>query len=666
MQMRLLRCLSLAALSIVATAQNLLQNDEFEDGKAPWVFGRFEEIEPHGGYNGNSGLHVWRNDPKDYDYVYQNINLEVGKSYKLKAWVKAQNCQGTTPFLAAEFMDAEGKYISGVYPHKEEGTFDWTCLEATVIPPERTAQSRVALYLERGGTGQAWFDSVSISLTNCAPELYMVHPLQGLMQTHDEIVRLKLQRQGGLPEGLVNGWKLRLFIKTTEWESVQTSLAAPEVTLALHQLPAGPVTLQAELHDTADNIISTVRRTLLAMDSITDGPAGQCVIAERGRAWVDGQPFLPIGLFNWEFSNADDLARLMGSPFNCFMPYYSIGLTLPGQNTPPLNVAKIRALMDVLHRNGKKVIFCVKDFHPGFAFQNYMKNYVTNKFEPSYPDMDSLVTGLVTALKDHPALLAWYLNDEIRLSQVEMINARRELLNRLDPWHPTWGVLCHAGELPFYDHAHDILGMDVYPLLKADAPREQKSVVSMMAGANKSGLAAKWGVPQIFNWGNYWAKSAEEYHQYVTPSEEEMRAMTLMMAIHDIKGFVFYCDHDLKRPGGLTGQPQWEPQEVFASRWHDVVQIGLMLQDLAPFLLSDHDSQPVAAEIQEGNAELRKFVDNAGRVRILLSAIGPGPVRLRFNPESAGLRSFYGRCQLQSDGWWNFQGNDLACDILGN
>ena len=139
--------------------------------------------------------------------------------------------------------------------------------------------------------------------------------------------------------------------------------------------------------------------------------------------------------------------------------------------------------------------------------------------------------------------------------------------------------------------------------------------------------------------------------------------MTLLMAIRGAKGFIYYCDHDLKRPA-MVFNPPLEPQEVFANRWHDIVQVAQLLQRLEPFIVSDYDSEPVEAQVLQGKAELRAFRDNSGQTCLLSSAIGPGPVAVRFSPKVKNLRSLYGRSRIQPDGSWLFEGKDLVSDVL--
>ena len=394
------------------------------------------------------------------------------------------------------------------------------------MPPPGTEYCQVVLYLEKGGTGHVWFDNVTLKPADRNPDLFLVHPVQGLAKTEGEQVRLRLAKLGSDRPDYFDGWSVRV-IEATETEEIAQELpvTSRDLTIALDKLPAGKVTVTAELVNPDGQVITTVTRAFLAVDPVQLPPPGACIVDARGRAVVDGEPFLPIGLYLSDLRDPDDLARLMDSPFNCFMPYHSIGLAVPGQQKPPYTMEKIRALLDVLQRNDKKVIFSVKDFFPTAKFQSTVEGTRKNMDQP-FQDTDELVTRVVTELRDHPAILAWYLNDEISLSHVQMVNDRRELINQLDPWHPTWGVLCDYNEAPFFASASDVFGVDPYPLGKKTAPRTQQKVVTAMNAAEASGLKACWVVPQLFNWGTYQARrKPETYSEYVDPSEDEMRAM---------------------------------------------------------------------------------------------------------------------------------------------
>lgn len=657
-------------LSISAqSAQSLLKNGDFEDGESGWQMVEGAEIDAHGGYNGNSGLHVWRDDPEKYSFPIQRVKLEIGRLYQLSLWTKGEGCDRATASYGVEYYSAEKKWLGGAYNiGPQESSFDWTYREVTACPPAGTDFCQVVLYLEKGGTGHVWFDNVALEPTDRNPDIFLVQPIQGLVKASGETARVRVAKLGSDRPDYFDGWKVRLTTTSADGEAVQSqAIETRNLEFALGELPAGTVTLNAELLNPDGEVINAVKHTFQAMAEALERPQGACVIDERGRAWVNGKPFLPIGLYLSDLRNPDDLVRLMDSPFNCFMPYHSIGLAVPGQQNPPYTFEKIRALLDVLQRNDKKVIFSIKDFFPTAKFQPTVNSVHKNMDQP-FGEVDELVTRVVAALRDHPALLAWYVNDEISLSHVQMVNDRRDLVNGLDPWHPTWGVLCDYNEAPFFASACDVFGVDPYPLGKKAEPRTQKKVITAMEAFKASGLSACWVVPQLFNWGTYQARrKPETYPEYVEPSEEEMRTMTLLMAIRGAKGFIYYSYFDLHRPTDPSSfKPPVEAPENFYKRWDDIVRVAKLLQDLAPFLLSDHDSQPVPAEILEGQAEIRTFTDNSGQVRVLIAAIGPGPVKVRFQTEAPGLRSFYGRCTRQADGSWLFEGIDLVSDVLGN
>ncbi len=660
-------CLLLSAMAV--NAESLLKNGDFEDGDAGWRMAAGSEIDVHGGYNGNSGLHVWRDDPEKYTFPMQRIHLEVGHLYQLSLWTKGDGLDRVTSSYGVEYYGNGQKWLGGAYNRgPQESSFDWTYREVTVCPPVGTEFCQVVLYLEKGGTGHVWFDNVVLEPADRNPDIFLVAPVQGLLKSSGETARVRVAKLGSDRPDYFDGWRVRLTTVTDAGESaLEQPIQERTLSFAIPEVSSGAVALKAELVNPEGQVVNSIDREYQVVTADDAAPAEACLIDERGRAWVDGKPFLPIGLYLSDLRDPDDLARLMGSPFNCFMPYHSPGLALPGFQQPPYSVEKIRALLDVVERNGKKIIFSVKDLFPSAKFQAFVSGMQKNL---SMPDAttDEMVTYLVNGLKDHPAILAWYLNDEISLAHVEMVNERRALLNRLDPWHPSWGVLCDFNEAAYFANACDVFGVDPYPLMKKTSPREQKKVVTAMESFEASGLAACWCVPQLFNWGTYQARrKPETYPEYVEPSEDEMRAMSLLMANRGARGFIFYSDFDLKRPTDPASfKTPVEPPETFANRWHDICEVARLLEELAPFLLSDHASESVPCEVLEGSAEIRLFRDNAGRVRVLLSAIGPGPVKIRLRPGIDGLRSFYGKCSLQEDGSWLFEGQDITSDVLGN
>lgn len=114
----------------------------------------------------------------------------------------------------------------------------------------------------------------------------------------------------------------------------------------------------------------------------------------------------------------------------------------------------------------------------------------------------------------HPALLAWYINDEQPSSQIERLTAMRRLFNQMDANHPTYGVLYQYEDLPMYGSTSDIIGVDPYPLNGDNL----KKAVYAMTQSRLAGLPA-WVVPQAANISIYSSEKKLENPQ--NPSEEK-------------------------------------------------------------------------------------------------------------------------------------------------
>jgi hypothetical protein len=340
------------------------------------------------------------------------------------------------------------------------------------------------------------------------------------------------------------------------------------------------------------------------------------------------------------------------------MPYQSMSLRLnEGEKASVESIAKA---LDYCNSKGIKVIFSIKDVYEGTKSAKISWFGVEGETE--------VIKSVVSNIKDHPALLAWYINDERPISMMKRLNERRKLVNELDPYHPTWSVLYQFNDLPFYGSSCDIIGVDPYPV----RDRSSKNMVRCdwsMEAADLTGLPV-WAVPQIFNWGVYKANgNAEKYKiDFVSPTEEQMRSMSLLMALRGATGFVFYSYFDLKRPlSKKRFNIPPETQKDFERRWKEVCHVGKMLRGLEDFILSDKDSMPVKIEIKKGEVQAREFVDNKGNVRLMIAGIGPGDAEAIITSNTGKpLKSLYGKCELIGGNKYRFAGKDICSDILSS
>ena len=260
-------------------------------------------------------------------------------------------------------------------------------------------------------------------------------------------------------------------------------------------------------------------------------PTPRKVYVDRNRMTiVDGKPFFPLGMFYSAGMICESNMNLYAqAPFNCVMPY---GFRLN------------RRQMDLCESKGIKVIW---DLRLGLDSPDAGKKAVEEK---------------VAMFKDHPALLAWYTNDERPVADIPRLKLRQEWMEVLDKDHPTWSVQDVFREARHYLGTYDVLGMDPYPVPK----RPIETVISSMRQGTSGtfGSRAIWQVPQAFGWG--WLGRKERQGQR-GPNKAEMANMTWQSIAGGANGIVYYAFHMLKRAGAIDGDSfelAWERTKAAA------------------------------------------------------------------------------------------------------
>jgi hypothetical protein len=162
---------------------------------------------------------------------------------------------------------------------------------------------------------------------------------------------------------------------------------------------------------------------LLAPMIITAAGGGSSAIV-GGQLRVDGAPFFPVGMYAHGLDDAD-WAWMQAAGINTVVTYTN-GLAAEAvRAVTPANLTAIGRFLDGAHAHDVKVFLSLKDFYD----QTNHLGADTN---------DQLVTSIVEAVRDHPALLGWYVNDEYKTDYLATLEKRARLLVALDPHH----VLC--------------------------------------------------------------------------------------------------------------------------------------------------------------------------------------------------------------------------------
>jgi len=559
----------IAASATVAAAQpwgvgsgpNLVQNPGFEelneDGRpANWSAPQaVYSVADEPVRSGEHSLQYVNDDPGRYLLCDQQIALERGRRYEVHAWVRTQNVQGedTGATACLEYNDAEGKYVGGYYPPGRKGdTTEWAQVGGICSRiPDEAATMRVICYVRREMTGTAWWDDVSVQLVRERPlHTMLLSPNYRGWVGHEGPDAIEMRAELALDdvEAPVDQLALSLSLVPADGGEAIATTRVDEVTpeqtdlrLPLPDLQPGDYTARVDLlsKQTAESLVTDewpiVRRT---------GEEPTAYIDEHNRLIVDGEPFFPLGMY-WGSVSEEQLQSYTEAPFNCLMPYGA-----PNEEG-----------LDLIERYGLKCIYSIKDYYAGTT---YVPDFIKTP-----EDEEPAVRERVQQYRDHPALLAWYLNDERPLSMVDRLEAHQQWVEEEDPNHPTWVVLYQVRDVAGYVRTFDVIGTDPYPI-----PSRSPAMAGEWTELTREavdGARPIWMVPQVHNWGVY-----RGYEGARPPSLDEMRSMTWQCICEGAGGLIYYSWQDLHR----------DETTPFEDRWPDLKTVVEEVAEQIPVLLS--------------------------------------------------------------------------------
>lgn len=480
----------------------------------------------------------------------QVLPLTPGSRFALNTWICPTNLMGEGGASIAVEWYKNGKKIGEYHPSGTNGTrrwFPWSLYGHADIPVGVDAV-KLACTVAPGVTGDVSWDDIRLWVI--PQQLLRVDSLEpnyrGWMYDgypNNIKLRVKIDYPGhGLSPGQLH---VRMALKCDKSGKIfaksQCRIKSNDFITSLRRptkLAAGAYTLDVALVDSTTNK-TLERRSVSLVQLRTCVPAAKCWIDRHQRLIVDGKPFFPLGMYAERVPTDEDLKRISESGFNCMMPYMlSNGWT---------SFEAARDYLNLSEQYGVKTLFNLKDNNTDDC------------------------QGIVWTFKDHPNILAWYINDES--AGVEIfpdLKRRQEIIHTVDADHPTWTVLYQTWMVNSFLDLTDAIGIDPYPVNWA--PIGTAGEHAEICRKQLFGSRPIWAVPQIQN---------NEYHApdqkwARPPSFEEMRNMAYQHLAEGATGLVFYCYCELKR----------DPDASFESRWADVSRLGRELSLLSPLLLS--------------------------------------------------------------------------------
>lgn len=560
---------SAAWSSAIPAGRNLLSNPGFESGNTDWAQDSANwQVSSEVSHSGKSSICFHNSDPNSYPLLIRSVPVQVDGRYRISAWVKTQDVVGkdTGASIALEYYDGDGKYVQGgCYPVGINGTKDWTLISAESLRvPSNVRKMIFIIYLRNGCTGTAWYDDADVEVFYD----FMLRPLVTYPTYRNTIYpwqkrRLELAVQAvGNPE------------HPTDTLAVRVSMIAPSGKIKMERVTpgvdpdvrnklafkisdsvVGRYRIKAELVNSHDG--SVYQSKDLAVDVAEPGASKPRVyIDESNRCIVDGTPFFPLGFYFWgDQLKALHALNMMGeTKFNCIVNY-----TLPYS---PLDA--IKAQLDAAENHHIKVIFSVKDCYEGSTWGLTKSGEWTNSLD--------VMKGMVNTFKDHPSILAWYINDELSGSFLPAIAERYDLVKKIDKDHPALQVLYPEQEIGAHADTTDVLGIDHYPVWNkskglAETPRiEGFGRASELAQSAVASSRAVWMVPECSSIDPGVSKTR------LAPTYEEMMCESFQALVHGARGLIFFDLHDLIDFDSTA-------------QWAAVKRVGEDLNDLKPIIL---------------------------------------------------------------------------------
>ena len=565
--------LSAALLLCEVTAAEVFT---FEDGGAGWEIPAAYSVVRGEGRNGSSAF-VYENADPALPYVYPTceVALQPGIVYRVSGWVRTENLdpgKRKGAQLAVICTDANGKgFHDGAYEYGAwyspgmKGSEDWRRIEFVTRPiPQEAVKCVLLAYCTPQALGKAFFDDIQVTpYEEPAVGMMFSSAYRDTAASGNVTFGVALSVPETFSPEKTRGVFSYIGLDGTRREVPITPAARDRAFLSLDaaQLKDGESEIVFELF-ASDG--ASLGKSSLAFHRPAKMPKRRVWIDEHQRTIVDGEPFFPLGMYSSVRMRRDDYVK---GPFNTIASYI------------PLDAVE----MDFFHTNGIKVIYSVKDLHPGMvpAGMKETPHGITSEETAS-----AYVRGLVGTLRTHPALLAWYVNDESTIERFGPLLERKRLLDEIDPDHPTWAVLYQYDMMRAMSPTFDILGVDIYPV-----PTTPLSDVT--DGARKTsdamlGLRPMWHVPQSFDWGLF-RDDKPGAPPYRMPTVDEMRSMAWQFIAAGANGLIFYGFSTIQVPKRKNGTPF-----SFDKAWADTCAVAAEVRQYIPVLLSADEPPAVS------------------------------------------------------------------------
>ncbi len=592
-----------------------LKNLNFDQGTVFWDVPQEFQIIRGKGRNGTNALYIKRDKTtlpgKPNQPVIRKVRFEHGKNYKMSVWLKADIRQRgqyrTAASFSLHFYDKNGKNVHNIFPIGVMETTDWTQVEKvfTMYPGSDYCEIRLDLF--HNYLGEVWFDSLQIEEYDRS-YVYAIAPAPLVLSPdRPELLAGAMNTCNKLPEDLTI--KAELLDGDRMVGSTQGKLQNRMTKLSFAPQKSGSYQVRLALIDKTNKILDTAQVTVAVAEKLPRVQIGMDRILR-----VNGKKFMVLGMYVGQCPD-DELAMLQEAGFNTVMPYGSLSLNTAyrfdgkGRETPRDHytgdenntVESVTLVLDNMHKRDIKVIFNLINTYD-FALEKFN----LTKYQ-GVSGSDNITAKILSSFKDHPAMLAWYICDEMPASQSELIRQRRDFVLKNDPDHPSWSVTMHYTEMQHFLDTTDIMGTDAYPLINRDHDLTALEFAGQMV---KRLNVPHFLVGQCFSWAYYEPveklSDIESWKKYRNPTAQEMLSMCLSHAIDGATGFLYYYFPAVTNPN----IPILNYREKMLKALKSVNEA---MKKIEPWILSGNEIKLLSVNNLKGRVRCGVFTDENGR-----------------------------------------------------
>lgn len=556
---------------------------------------------------GNASL-CWKDSGRDYVFCSQKTKLKPGDVVEFSVWVKTKDLKKGYAQICMEWKNSQGQNEGAYTVSSVTGTVkDWTKIGGVAVIPPDAHDIYLRCFATDGATGTAWFDDAELHraefdffsgmTTDHYRHLVTAEPIVvkvGVSSSDERLDIQKLDARLFLRKCSAQDTedKLRTIEKDRQTANDQLEFVLKDLTpekrgkdwlqfrINAQDLAPGKYRVVCRAQNPSSGKREQIALTITRLEKM---PVFRSYIDKNLKLILNGQPFFPLGIYIITPAEKD-IDQISNAGFNCLLPYAAVNVKT----------------LDYIHSKDLKVVYCLQNKIPG----------------PKHPEKKPAFDKAINELKQHPAIMAWYINDEIPLSRLPELIDRRQLFEAADPSRPTLTVLCQSNEIRYYLPSLDVVGTDPYPI-----PKKPAFVAADWTGRTVEGAMnchAVWQVPQLFNWAAH-RNDKKIKKEYRAPNYQEIRGMSWLCIANGANGLLYYSWHSLKHMDKtIADGGQALVREPFEDRWKDVTRMTREIADWIPVLLKPQSSLKIEPNVQNDPKILSRSFGSNGKNWLLI------------------------------------------------